>query len=109
MKTIKVMSAVCDVRMLYKKANSSAQRALLGYMAKAGVITDPIFGGAFNLLHSIEWCAEGNVIYSLYPLEDSATTKRIIHVAQLALDGEFDTFSFKAREIDNIVRNMENF
>lgn len=109
MKTIKVMATINDIRMLYKKANTSAQRALLGYMAKTGVVTDSIFGGAFNLLHSIEWCMEGNVIYRLYSLEDSETTKKIIHVAQLALDGEFDSFSIKAREIGNIIKCMNNF
>lgn len=109
MKTIKVMATINDIRILYKKANSPAQRALLGYMTKAGVVTDSIFGGAFNLLRSIEWCTEGNVIYSLYPLEDSETTKKIIHIAQLALDGEFDAFSIKAREIENIIKCMNNF
>ena len=109
MKTIKVMATIVDIRMLYKKANTPAQRALLGYMTKTGVVTDPIFGGAFNLLHSVEWCMEGNVIYSIYPLEDSSTTKKIVHVAQLALDGEFDSFSIKAREIENIIKCMNNF
>lgn len=109
MKTIKVMATVSDIRTLYKKANTPTQRALLGYMTKAGVVTDPIFGGAFNLLRSIEWCMEGNVIYNLYPLEDSVITKKIVHVTQLALDGEFDSFSIKAKEIDNIIRCMNNF
>lgn len=109
MKTIKVVATVNDIKMLYKKANSPAQRALLGYMTKVGVATDSIFGGAFNLLRSIEWCMEGNVIYTLYPLEDSETTKKIIHVAQLALDGEFDDFSIKAKEIENIIKYMNNF
>lgn len=108
MKTIKVASAVVDIRLLYKKASTSAQRALLGFMTKTGVVTDPIFGGAFNLLRSIEWCMEGEVIYTLYPLEDAMTTKKIIHVAQLALDGEFDSFSIKAKEIENIIRCMNN-
>lgn len=108
MKTIKVMATINDIRMLYKRANTTAQRALLGYMMKMGFATDSIFGGAFNLLHSIEWCMEGNVIYRLYPFEDSNTTKKIIHVAQLALDGEFDSFSFSEREIYNIIKNMNN-
>lgn len=109
MKTIKVMATVVDIHTLYKKANSHAQRALVGYMTKAGVVTNPIFGGAFNLLRSVEWCMEGNVIYSLYPLEDADTVKQIVHVAQLALDGEFDAFVMKAREIGNIVKCMSNF
>lgn len=109
MKTIKVMATVYDIRTLYKKAKTPAQRALLGYMTKTGVTTDSIFGGAFSLLRSVEWCMEGDVIYSLYPLEDIITHKKIIHIAQLALDGEFDAFSIKAREIENIIRCMNNF
>ena len=108
MKTIKVASAIVDIKILYKKANTSAQRALLGFMTKTGVVTDPIFGGAFNLLHRIEWCMEGGVIYTIYPLEDPMTMKKIIHVAQMALDGEFDDFSIKAKEIENIVKCMNS-
>ena len=109
MKTIKVMSTVYDIRTLYKSAKTPAQRALVGYMTKTGVTTDPIFGGAFKVLRSIEWCMEGEVIYSLYPLEDSVTHKKILHVAQLALDGEFNDFSIKAKEIENIIKYMNNF
>lgn len=110
MKTIKVVATMYDdIRTLYRKAKTPAQRALLGFMAKTGVVTDSIFGGAFNVLRSIEWCMEGNVIYSLYPFEDSITHKKILHVAQLALDGEFDSFSFSVREIENIIKCMNNF
>lgn len=110
MKTIKVEATIYDdMRILYKSAKTLAQRALLGYMAKAGMATDSIFGGAFKVLRSIEWCMEGNVIYSLYPMEDTVTHKKIIHVAQLALDGEFDSFAFSAREIENIIKCMNNF
>jgi hypothetical protein len=110
MKTIKVEAVVYDnIRDMYRIAKTPAQRALLGYMAKAGMATDSIFGGAFKMLRGIEWCMEGNVIYSLYPLEDSVTHKKILHVAQLALDGEFDSFAFSAREIENIIKYMNNF
>lgn len=109
MKTIKVIATVYDdIRTLYKSAKTPAQRALLGYMTKAGLTTDTIFGGAFKVLRSIEWCMEGDVIYSLYPLEDSITHKKILHIAQLALDGEFDSFSFSTREIENIIKCMNN-
>ena len=108
MKTIKVIASVNDVPTLYKKARTSAQRALLGYMAKTGVITSPIFCGAFNVLRSIEWCMEGEEIYTLYPMENSTTVAEIINIAQSALDGSFDSFSFSAREVDNIIRCMEN-
>ena len=109
MKTIKVMATIYDIRTLYKNAKTPAQRALVGYMTKTGVTTDPIFGGAFKALRSIEWCMEGDVIYSLYPLEDPVTHKKILHVAQLALDGEFNDFSVKAKEIENIIKYMNNF
>lgn len=108
MKTIKVIATVNDVPTLYKKARTSAQRALLGYMAKTGVITSPIFCGAFNVLRSIEWCMEGDEIYSLYPMEDSVTVAEIINIAQSALDGNFNAFAFSAREVDNIVKYMGN-
>lgn len=108
MRTIKVIATVVDVLALYKKAETSAQRALLGYMAKAGFITDIIHCGAFNLLRSIERCMGCNEIYSLYYIEDTATAKKIISIAQCALDGGYDAFSFSAREIDNIVKNIEN-
>ena len=108
MKTIKVMTSINDIRTMYKKVNTSAQRALLGYMVKLGEVSNPIFGGAFNLLHGIEWCMEEEVIYRLYPIEDSETVKKIVDVAQLALDGEYNSFAFSVREIDNIIKCMEN-
>lgn len=108
MKTIKVIANTTDIRTLYKRARTSAQRALLGYMTKTGVATNPVFCGAFNVLRSIEWCMDGEEIYTLYPLEDSATVAKIIDIAQSALDGDFNSFSFSAREVDNIIRCMEN-
>ena len=109
MRTVKIIATTSDIRTLYKKARTSAQRALLGYMAKTGVVTNPIFCGAFNALRNIEWCMDGNEIYNLYPFEDSNTTTKIINIIQSALDGEFDSFAFSAREIDNIIRCMEDF
>ena len=108
MKTIKIIAEATDISILYKRARTSAQRALLGYMVKAGVTTNPIFCGAFNVLRNIEWCVDGNEIYRLYPIEDTATVSKIIEIAQAALDGDFNSFSFSAREIDNIIKCMEN-
>ena len=108
MKTIKVMATTADIRSMYKKARTTAQRALLGYMAKTGVVGNPIYCGAFSVLRSIEWCMDGEEIYTLYPMEDSATVAKIINVAQSALDGDFNSFAFSAREIDNIMKCMEN-
>lgn len=108
MKTIKVEAKTCDIHTLYKKTKTSAQRALIGYMTKTGKVTNPIFCGAFNVLRYIEWCVDGGEIYSLYPLEDSCTVTKIIDIAQSALDGDYNSFSFSAREIDNIMRCMES-
>lgn len=109
MKTIKVIANTHDIRSMYKKARTLSQRALLGYMVKTGVATDPVFCGAFNVLRNIEWCVDGKEVYNLYPFEDSTTTTKIIDIVQSALDGEFDYFSFSAREIDNIIKYMEGF
>lgn len=108
MKTIKIIATTVDVPTLYKRTRTSAQRALLGYMAKTGVITDPVFCGAFNILRNIEWCMSGGEIYTLYPIEDSATVAKIIDIAQSALDGNFDSFAFSMREVDNIIKCMDN-
>lgn len=110
MKTIKVEATIYDdMREMYRIAKTPAQRALLGCIAKAGMSKDTIFVGAFKVLRNVEWCMKNNVVYSLYPLEDSVTHKKILHIVQLALDGEFDSFAFSAREIENIVKCMNNF
>ena len=108
MKTIKIALATHDITTLYKKANTEAQRALLGYIVKTGMTANPILCGAFNALRSIEHCMDTGEIYRLYPIEDSKTVTKIIDIAQSALDGEYDSFSFNAKEIDNIVRCMAN-
>jgi hypothetical protein len=107
MKTIKVVTAKSDIHTLYKRAGSSAQRALLGYMVKTGAVSNSILCGAFNVLRGIERCMYDKEIYRLYPVEDSATVSKIVDIAQSALDGEFDSFSFSAKEIDNIIKCME--
>lgn len=108
MKTIKVATATSDIRTLYKTAKTSAQRALLGYMVKMGLVLDTVYCGAFNVLRSIERCMDYSEIYRLYPIENSNVVAKIIDIAQSALDGEFDSFSFSAKEIDNIIKCMEN-
>jgi hypothetical protein len=108
MKTIKIIANTSDVYTLYKRANTQAQRALLGYMAKTGTIKDPVFCGAFNVLRNIEWCMDEKEIYNLYSIEDTCTADKIIGIAQYALDRQFDSFAFSVREIDNIIRCMEN-
>ena len=108
MKTIKVMAKKTDIKILYKRARTSAQRALLGYMAKAGLITNPVFCGAFNVLRNIESCMDDREIYRLYPIEDSVTVANIIEIVQSAMDGSFNSFAFSTREIENIIKYMEN-
>lgn len=108
MKTIKVVAMNTDIPTLYKRARTSAQRALLGYMAKTGVITDSVYCGAFNVLRSIEWCMDGEEIYSLYPIDNSDTVAKIIDIAQSALDGNFNSFAFSVREVDNVIKCIGN-
>lgn len=106
MKTIKIFDATYDTMTLYRKANTCAQQALAGYIIKAGKINDPIFGGAFGLIRSIEHCNETGEIYKLYSLVDDQTERQIIHVAQLALDGKLDKFTISKTECDRIVKYL---
>lgn len=98
MATIKIYDVVYDTTTLYKKANTDAQRALMGYIIKAGKANDPVFGGAFSLLRNIERCNHNGEIYRLYPMVDEQTEKKIIHVAQMAMDGQFDKFAINETE-----------
>lgn len=98
MATIKICDVIYDTTTLYRKANTDAQRSLLGYIIKAGKINDPIFGGAFALLHRIEHCNANGEIYKLYPMVDEQTEKKIVHVAQMALDGKLDKFTINETE-----------
>lgn len=109
MRTIKVISYKTDIKTLYKRANTASQRALLGYMVKVGIAHNPIYCGAFNVVRNIEWCIDNNEIYRLYPIEDADTVKEIMAIAQSTFDGTYDAFAFGAKEIDNIIKCMENF
>jgi hypothetical protein len=91
---------------LYRKANTPAQRALVGYIIKAGLVDDPIFGGAFSVLRGIEKCMQNEEIYELYNCVDNETKRKILHVAQLALDGKFDRFAISERERNDILKNL---
>lgn len=104
--TIKIYDTVFEPMVLYRKANTSNQRALVGYMTKAGMMNDPIFGGAFKVLKDIERCMSNEEIYKLYSCVDSETEQKIIHVAQLALDGKFDRFAISERERNEILKNL---
>lgn len=104
--TIKIYDTTYEPIMLYRKANTPAQRALVGYITKAGLVSSSIFGGAFKLLRDIERCMDTEEIYELYSLVDTETKNKIKHIAQLALDGKFDRFAISERERNEILRNL---
>ncbi len=104
--TIKVYDVIYEPVALYRKANTPAQRALVGYITKAGLVSDGAFGGAFMVLHAIERCIQNEEIYELYNCVDNETKKKILHIAQLALDGKLDRFAISERERDNILKNL---
>ena len=104
--TIKIYDTIYEPILLYRKASTPAQRALVGYITKAGLVCDPILGGAFNVLRSIERCMYNEEVYELYNIVDDITKKKILHIVQLALDGHFDRFAISEREISNILKNL---
>lgn len=104
--TIKIYDTIYEPILLYRKANTPAQRALVGYITKAGLVHDTIFGGAFSALRSIEKCMNNDEIYELYSYVDNDTKRKILYVAQLALDGKFDRFAISERERNEILKNL---
>ena len=106
MKTINVSRIYCEPEVLYKKAKTKSQRALLGYMAKGGFIRDPIYGGAFKLLREIESYAG---IYVIQTEEKPKVITEIIRIAEAAMLGMWDDFAFSEREIKNISVQFGNF
>lgn len=106
MATIKIYDVTYDILTLYRKANSDAQRALIGYIIKSGKVNDPIFGGAFALLHSIERCTTTGEIYKLWPMVDPEIEKKIVHVAQMALDGKLDKFAITEPERSKTIKYL---
>lgn len=96
--TIKIIDTTFETLTLYRKANTPEQKALAGYIIKAGETCSPILGGAFKVLRDIQHCMDVNEIYRLYSLVDSTTEKEIIHIAQMALDGQFNRFAITERE-----------
>ena len=99
MKNIVIKQVYYEPLSLYQKADTKSQRALVGYMAKAGYARDPIYGGAFSLLKRIESCAG---IYILDTAENAQTTMEIIDIAESAMKGLWDDFMFTERELANI-------
>ena len=109
MKTIKIYDTVYDIKELYRKANTPAQRALAGYMIKSGQTSNPIFGGAFRFLREVEHCLRTEEIYEIYSLVDSNIKKQIIHIAQIAIDGELDKFALSEKEIRDTLKNLSEY
>ena len=103
---IKINDVIYEPITLYRKAKTPAQRALVGYMTKAGCTNNTIFGGAFRLLRDIEYCMDVGEIYELYSLVDNETKKKIIHVTQIALDGKLDRFAISERERNETMKNL---
>lgn len=106
MKIIKLYDTTYDILTLYRKAKSPAQRALAGYIVKSGNIHNPIFGGAFHFLREVERAMWDNEIYDIHPYVDDITKRQIIHVAQLAIDGDLDKFAMSERQIKDTIKYL---
>lgn len=99
MKTIVIKRIYFEPLSLYQKAQTKSQRALVGYMAKAGYARDPVYGGAFKLLRAIESCAG---VYILDTKEDAQTTMEIIDIAESAMKGLWDDMAFSEKQMSDI-------
>ena len=105
-KIIKLYDTVYEIRALYRKANTPSQRALVGYITKAGLTQDAIFGGAFKLLCDVERCMDNREIYTIQSYVEREMASKISHIAQLALDGHFDDFAYRKADIDSILKSL---
>ena len=106
MKIIKLYDIAYDILTLYRKAKTPAQRALAGYIIKSGKIDDPILGGAFYFLRQVEIAMETEEIYDIYSMVAPDVKKKIIHIAQLAIDGELDKFAMSERQIKDTIKYL---
>lgn len=104
MKIIKILDTVVDMQTYYSKCNTDSTRGLVGFIIKTGQTTDPVLGGAFLALVKIEQCMFEREIYSLYPVCDRETERKILHVVQLALDGKFANIALNEREKANTIK-----
>ena len=105
MKSITVKRIYYHINGFYRKANTKTQRALLGYIIKAGLVDDPIYGGAFNLVREIESYAG---IYVLETKEHPSVAMEIIKIAENAMLGLYEDFAFSEREINTIITQLGN-
>jgi hypothetical protein len=105
MKPIKVKQIYYHINGFYRKANTKTQRALLGYIIKAGFADHPIYGGAFDLVREIE---SYTGIYVLETRERPEVAMEIIKIAERAMLGWYDDFAFSEREINIIIAQLGN-
>lgn len=106
MKIVKLYDTIYEINTLYHKANTPAQRALAGYIIKSGKTQDSIFGGAFQLLCDVERCMRNEDIYMIHSYVDRKTESMISHVAQKALNGDFNAFVLRKADIEAIVKAL---
>lgn len=106
MRNIGLNTLIYDTLDLLRKTDvgSIAQRALCGYMIKAGIAHNPTYGGAFYALRNIEKAVNDEQIYNFIPYVSVAEQKAILDIAQKALDGDYDKFAMSVREIDNTIK-----
>ena len=108
MKLIKLNTRTYDIKALYHKAQTDAQRALLGYIVKTGLTNHPTFGGALTFLADVEKAKADGLIYTVESCVDATTEKNISHIAQLALNGGFNAFAFSKADIRAILKALND-
>lgn len=107
MKNIKVEETLYDLKSMYRKAQTDAERALLGFMLKAGLTNDTVFGGAFAVLHAVENCKG---LYKLLPYCNSKENeKKIIFIVEKALDGEWDDLAISKKDIAYNLKRIADY
>lgn len=107
MKSIKIEETVYDIKSMYRKANTIAERSLLGFMIKAGYTNDSIFGGAFHVLHAVESCKG---LYRLLPYCNSKENeKKIIYIVEKALDGEWNDLAISQKDITYNLKRIADY
>lgn len=100
---IKIEARSNGTSFMFQNAETKAQRALLGYMVKSGLATDPILGGAFNVLCKIEECERNNVIYIFSLCCEHEVATEIATIAEKAKLGEYNKYAFSKRELSKIL------
>ena len=105
MKHIKLCESYWEPISLYRKVNvkSKSQLALLGYMKTDGYLRDPVYGGAFRLLHAMEKYAGINI-----PVVKTETDKKIVEIAENAMLGMWDHFAMTKEEIKKELAKLEH-